>query len=137
MSLSDALNPMATPDTTSLLAAQKAHSAGDLQAAERLYRKALAQQPDSFDALNLLGVVRAQQGQYQEAKLLIAKAVALDPRHAGALSNLGNVLSELGRPQEASTDVPWAPCSTKNDRPTPIRRPSASGRPCRFLISAS
>ena len=101
MSLSDALNPMATPDTTSLLAAQKAHSAGDLQAAERLYRKALAQQPDSFDALNLLGVVRAQQGQYQEAKLLIAKAVALDPRHAGALSNLGNVLSELGRPQEA------------------------------------
>jgi tetratricopeptide (TPR) repeat protein len=92
---------MSTPDVTSLLAAQKAHGAGDFQTAERLYRKALAQQPDNFDALNLLGVVRAQQGQYQEAKLLIAKAVALNPRHAGALSNLGNVLSELDRPAEA------------------------------------
>ena len=92
---------MATLDINSLLAAQKAHGAGDFQTAERLYRKALAQQPDNFDALNLLGVVRAQQGQYEEAKLLIAKAVALNPRNAGALSNLGNVLSELGRPAEA------------------------------------
>ena len=98
---SDALNRMATLDTNSLLAAQKAHGAGDFQTAERLYRKALAQQPNNFDALNLLGVVRAQQGQYQEAKLLIAKAVALNPRHVGALSNLGNVLSELGQPAEA------------------------------------
>lgn len=92
---------MATPDTNSLLAAQKAHGAGDFQTAERLYRQALAQQPNNFEALNLLGVVRAQQGQYQEAKLLIAKAVALNPQHVGALSNLGNVLSELGQPVEA------------------------------------
>jgi tetratricopeptide (TPR) repeat protein len=84
-----------------LQAAQQAHSAGDFQMAERLYRQVLAQQPANFDALHLLGVARAQQGQYDEARRLIAKALALNPRDAGALSNLGNVLSELDRPAEA------------------------------------
>jgi tetratricopeptide (TPR) repeat protein len=84
-----------------LQAAQQAHSAGDLQTAERLYRQVLAQQPANFDALHLLGVARAQQGQYDEARRLIAKALALNPRDPGALSNLGNVLSELNRPAEA------------------------------------
>ena len=54
-----------------LQAAQQAHSAGDLQTAERLYRQVLAQQPGNFDALHLLGVARAQQGQYDEARRLI------------------------------------------------------------------
>ncbi|HKF61890.1 MAG TPA: tetratricopeptide repeat protein, partial [Dongiaceae bacterium] len=84
-----------------LQAAQQAHSAGDLQTAERFYRQVLAQQPANFDALHLLGVARAQQGHYDEALRLIGKALALNPRDPGALSNLGNVLSELGRPAEA------------------------------------
>ena len=32
----------------------------------------------------------------------------------------------IGRPHAARTEVPCAPCSTKNDKPTPISRPSGS-----------
>jgi tetratricopeptide (TPR) repeat protein len=92
---------MPIPDSNPLLTAHHAHGAGDLEAAARYYREALARQPDNFDALHLLGVVRAQQGQYQEARLLIAKALSLQPHNPGALSNLGNVLSELGYVHEA------------------------------------
>ena len=42
--------------------AGQVHRQGRLSDAEQLYRAALAEQPKNFDALNLLGVLKMQQG---------------------------------------------------------------------------
>ncbi len=78
-----------------------AHERGDLPTAERIYREILARRPESFDALHLLGVIRAQQGRFAEAERLIARALALDASDARAHNHLGAVLTELGRTPEA------------------------------------
>jgi tetratricopeptide (TPR) repeat protein len=78
-----------------------AHRKGDLAAAERLYQDILKAVPMEFNALHLLGVIRAQQRRLVEAERLIRRAVQTNPMHAEAQNNLGNVLFELGRPREA------------------------------------
>jgi tetratricopeptide (TPR) repeat protein len=80
--------------------ALKAYNKGDFSTAERLYSKILRQAPDDFNALHLLGVIRARQQRFLEADRLIAKALRAG-RSAEALGNHGNVLSELGRHEEA------------------------------------
>jgi tetratricopeptide (TPR) repeat protein len=92
---------MKTGENSLLQSALQAHGRGDIQGAERLYRRMMAEQPENFDAVHLLGVARAQQGFLGEAERLILQALALNPGHAEAQSNLGNVLSELGRTDEA------------------------------------
>ena len=80
--------------------ALKAYNKGDFSTAERLYNQILRQAPDDFNALHLLGIIRARQQRFIEADRLIAKALR-SGRSAEALSNHGNVLSELGRHEEA------------------------------------
>jgi tetratricopeptide (TPR) repeat protein len=75
--------------------ALKAYNKGDLLTAERLYGKILRQFPNDFNALHMLGLIRAQQRKFLEADRLIARAL-LYGKSAEALSNHGNVLSELG-----------------------------------------
>lgn len=58
----------------SALAEQQARR---LDAAERLYREALAVDPDLADALHMLGVVRYERGAYSEARALIMRALDL------------------------------------------------------------
>jgi tetratricopeptide (TPR) repeat protein len=91
--------PQASQDL--LQQAVRSHQRGDIAAAERLYRKVLAQAPRDFHALHLLGVVRAQQQKFAEAERLLDKALEVDPGSGEALANRGNVLSELGRHDEA------------------------------------
>ncbi len=61
------------------------HQAGRLQQAEKCYRAALQQQPDTpiaqgyTDALHLLGVVQMQSGQLDEAVASISRAVRRSP----------------------------------------------------------
>ncbi len=55
------------------------------------YRKALALDPDSVDALNGLGVVYALQGHYDQAAELLSRAVTAAPGSAQAQNNLGYV----------------------------------------------
>jgi tetratricopeptide (TPR) repeat protein len=80
--------------------AMKAYAKGDLATAERVYAKLTRLAPRDFNALHMLGVIRAQQKRFEEAEHLIARAL-LYGRSAEALSNHGNVLSELGRHDEA------------------------------------
>ncbi len=79
------------------------HQAGDLEAAERGYRRVLAQQPNHAEALYLLGSLHAQRLDYAGALPFLERAVALDPRQARFLNNLGIALKETGRWDEADS----------------------------------
>lgn len=74
---------------------------GRLREAEKIYARVLKAAPDHFDALNLLGTVKAQQGQIGEAQRLFAAAVKINPNVAGAWANLGQALHALKRSDEA------------------------------------
>lgn len=91
---------MANPRQDPHQLALKAFSKGDLATAERLYTRLLRDFPQDFNALHMLGVIRAQQGKFIEADRLIARALQYG-KSAEALSNHGNVLSELERHDEA------------------------------------
>jgi tetratricopeptide (TPR) repeat protein len=95
------LKPMQQLRPDLLQKALAAHRKGDIGAAERLYLDILRAAPAEFNALHLLGVIRAQQRRFEEAERLIRRAVQVNPMNAEAQNNLGNVLFELGRPREA------------------------------------
>ena len=77
------------------------HQTGNLESAQAIYSKILAESPDHFDALHLLGVLRHQQGNHDDARALMTSAIAVDPQSVDALCNLGIVLQDLGRSAEA------------------------------------
>src|ERR1700704_7153339 len=62
------------------------HQTGRIAEAEAAYRSVLARDPNQFDALHLLGLIRYQQGRSQEAHELLSQAVKLKPRSPRALS---------------------------------------------------
>ena len=74
---------------------------GKLRDAEKVFTRVLKAAPDHFDALNLLGTVKAQLGRMGEAHRLLSAAVKINPRAAGAWANLGQVLHVLKRNDEA------------------------------------
>jgi predicted O-linked N-acetylglucosamine transferase (SPINDLY family) len=88
-------------DLTTIQEAVDFHQQGRLREAERLYQAVLQAQPDHFDALHFLGILRAQQGNAEAAVKLIALALEQNPRVAEAHSNLGNALQALGRHDKA------------------------------------
>lgn len=65
-----------------LTEAVRLHSGGQLEQAARLYREALAADPNCADALHLLGMIALQQGRPQTAVELIVKAIARNDREA-------------------------------------------------------
>jgi predicted O-linked N-acetylglucosamine transferase (SPINDLY family) len=77
------------------------HGQGRLAEAEQAYRSILATDPDQFDALHLLGLVKLQQGDALTAHGLISRAVAGRPHATDALCNLGAALIALNRHAEA------------------------------------
>ncbi|HLX80198.1 MAG TPA: tetratricopeptide repeat protein [Burkholderiales bacterium] len=85
-----------------------AHQAGDLPAAEQIYRAILEAEPADFDALHMLGVLEAQRQRYDSAHLLIGRALAGNPRSAMAHSNRGYVLVAMNRPAEALASLETA-----------------------------
>jgi tetratricopeptide (TPR) repeat protein len=91
---------MTGPRQDLLQLALKAHRKGEVSEAERLYSKILNRTPNDFNALHLLGVIRAQQRKFPEADRLIAKALETNSSPE-ALCNHGGVLVELGRIDEA------------------------------------
>lgn len=72
------------------------HGAGRLDAAEALYARCLAANPEDANALHLRGVLLAQRGRHAEAAASIERAVAARPGEAMFHNNLGNVRIELG-----------------------------------------
>src|SRR5262249_58102202 len=83
--------------------ARAAHQAGRLAEAEALYTQVLAGDKNHFDALHLLGVLKAQNGHYEEALRLFGQALKLNRRAPEALTNQGRALNALRRHEEALT----------------------------------
>ncbi len=100
------LAPVAAPkmSKTDELTAKAAglHRAGRLDEAERLYREALALDPDEPVVLHYLGVLLHDRGDSAHAVELLERAVALAPKWPEFHANLGMVLRKLGRTDEAA-----------------------------------
>jgi tetratricopeptide (TPR) repeat protein len=77
------------------------HRQGRLREAEKLYARVLKAAPDHFDALNLLGTIKAQHGRIGEAHRLLNTAVKVNPRAPQGWANLGQVLHALKRDDDA------------------------------------
>ena len=82
--------------------ANRLRTAGDLPKAERLYRQALAAQPNEPRTHNSLGILYAQQRNFPAAEASFRRALQLQPDFAKAFNNLGNVLSDVGKLNEAA-----------------------------------
>ena len=85
---------------TRLTEAAKAISQGDLSTAESLLNSVLAASPTDADALNLLGVVRAQERNAVEAERMFRLAREAAPTHVGVQLNLAKLLLSTNRTSE-------------------------------------
>ncbi len=88
------LNPRSLDAVVRLAAIR--HDRGDLDEAARMYEEVLDVDPDNADALQLLGMLRARQGQHVVADGLLARAVRRR-RRADTLQSLGEVSFARGR----------------------------------------
>jgi len=77
------------------------HGAGNLSAAQNLYKSVLRIDPNHPVALHLLGLVAHQLGQNDQAVEWIEQALAIKPDYAEAHSNLSLVFQALGHPKDA------------------------------------
>jgi tetratricopeptide (TPR) repeat protein len=84
-----------------LARAVRHHEAGQLQAAEEIYRQILSVAPNHADALHLLGIAASQQNNYELAVTYILRAIELNPNDAVYHSNLGNIYRAQGKQHEA------------------------------------
>lgn len=87
--------------TDPLTAARQAFAAGDRAAAEAALRTAAAANPNSFDALEMLGVILASTNRVTEAIPWLEKAAAIRPQEPAAWVNLGEALRREGRNADA------------------------------------
>jgi protein O-GlcNAc transferase len=77
------------------------HRAGRLDEAQAAYRQVLLADPNHAGALNLLGLIAAQNGDDERAIGLISRSVQISPKYAEAHINLANSLARKGRYGEA------------------------------------
>ena len=80
-----------------LSAALEYHRRGQLDQAARAYEAALAQEPDSHDALHLLGLVAMQRGNPARGAALIARAVAICPTEVDYHAHLAAAYWAIGK----------------------------------------
>jgi tetratricopeptide (TPR) repeat protein len=96
-----ATNQASSSSVQTLRQAVAIHQQGKLVEAEELYRQIVSSEPDHFDALQLLGTIKLQQGNNEEAVNLITAALRIKGNSAEALWNLGIALGRLNRHDEA------------------------------------
>ena len=101
------------------------HQQGRLREAEKLYARAIKAAPGNFDALHLLGLIKAQTGQMGEAYRLMSAALKIKPDAADALVNLANVLHGLKRDGEALDCLDKALALRPGDLDVQLNRGSA------------
>ena len=77
------------------------HRAGDLRAAEQIYRQVLSDHPTHAEALHRLGALALQTAHAADAVRLIEQAIAIDPSIAEYHNNLGSAYLTVGRNDEA------------------------------------
>jgi Tfp pilus assembly protein PilF len=76
--------------------AEKLSGAGDHETAANELEKAVARDPESFEAHGNLGVQYATLGRLQEAAAEFERALALDPSSSNSYYNLGLILFQAG-----------------------------------------
>ncbi|HUB19092.1 MAG TPA: tetratricopeptide repeat protein [Acidobacteriaceae bacterium] len=81
---------------------------GDWAPAFPLGKKVVSEQPHSFDALYLEGVLERQSGDYQAAREHLTAAEKLNPSLANLRANLGITLSRLHETAAAKTELEQA-----------------------------
>lgn len=91
------LSPETPHDT--LLAAELAASAGQLDAAEKAYRRVLAEDPQSTEAQSGLARVLIAQKQYPEAETLLRSALQQTPDDPGTNAELAIALAAQNKPE--------------------------------------
>ena len=101
---------LSQPDTKSgieqlLSAALTARTAGDLGAAERIYRQIVGLDPAHHGALHNLGVISTITRRLPQAVEWFERAVYARPDAADTHSNLGAVLKDLGDVDRATTHL--------------------------------
>ena len=88
-------------DLKLLKSAMNMQIAGEFADAEKIYMNVLNNHPDNFDALHLLGLIRAEEDDYAVAVDLIEKAIELKPDAAAFHHNIAGIYRRLGRLVEA------------------------------------
>jgi len=74
-----------------------AQRAGDLKAAERLFRKTLARAPESAEALHLLGTLAFTRRDFVDAERFFTRALHANGNDWAAFFNLGKSYEAMGR----------------------------------------
>ncbi|MFH1991714.1 MAG: sulfotransferase [Pseudomonadota bacterium] len=77
------------------------HQEGRVQKAEQIYQQILKNEPGNADALNLLGIVASQIGNYENAVFLITQAIQINSKKANYYNNLANALIQQGKIDKA------------------------------------
>jgi tetratricopeptide (TPR) repeat protein len=72
-----------------------------LDIAEKIYKDILASDGKDFNALYLLGTIKAQKNKNEEAILLIKKSLSINPNNFIAYSNLGLIYYNINKLEEA------------------------------------
>ncbi|PBB79321.1 GNAT family N-acetyltransferase [Mesorhizobium sp. WSM3879] len=88
-----------------LSVAARLHQAGNLAAAEKIYREILDVEPGRFDVRYLLGVICLQQHRYGDAERQVGQAIEINPNIAAAHYNRGLALMKLDRIKDALTSL--------------------------------
>ena len=81
--------------------AYRAHQAGHLKEAERLYRQVLTLDAHHGDTLHALGLLAHQVGQYAHALVYFRQAIAVQPTNGILWQNTGEAYRRLGQVNEA------------------------------------
>ena len=76
------------------------HKRGRLQAAKQLYRRTLKADPGRVDALNNLGVIQLQEGNYPAARTSFTEAIQLQPDYVDSHYNLACLNAIGGEPSQ-------------------------------------
>jgi protein O-GlcNAc transferase len=81
--------------------AVRAHQAGNLAEAARLYDEILRANPRHFPAMYAMGFLHYQIGRFEDANRIIGEALRINPRSPEAFFTRGCALQQLNRPAEA------------------------------------
>lgn len=86
---------------TTIHKAYSLHQQGKIDKAEKLYRKALKQDPRNFDALQGMGAIALHKKLYKPAISFLESAISINPGEPGLLTNLGLAFKYTGKKTQA------------------------------------